>query len=166
MADGYRGAGDRVRDAGSADGAVLWHAGLAHRPTIPGRTMFPGGGMPPAARYQTPTNKRLNFERDQEAAVGSVRHQLAVRRPPGGMEVPDAKPAKSARRSGFWKEPPAEPAVAESGGEKSLHAVRLTDKVLLLLPLARTPDEFDLEAARAAAGPLLKLLVTPKLIDG
>jgi DNA-binding transcriptional MerR regulator len=98
---------------------------------------------------------------------------------PEGFEAaapaPPEEPAPQAggrRGSAFWARPPAPPAPEESagGGEaaaalRHLTGVALTPGVTLLLEAARPLDELDLEALRAAAAPLLKLLEARRLLD-
>ena len=72
-------------------------------------------------------------------------------------------------RPQFWKETPqaAESAPSRPPGPEEgpvLSALRLGDELMLLLPLARVPDEADREAVQAAAAPLLKLLRTRRLV--
>src|SRR5262245_29598396 len=76
-------------------------------------------------------------------------------------ELPEAPPREPPRRPEFWKATPEPAAAADrpsAGGEKVVSGIRLSDQVTVLLPLARLPDEDDVEALRAAAAPLLKLL--------
>lgn len=77
------------------------------------------------------------------------------------LRVPEAAPEPAAeRRREFWSAPAAEiaaPAPALKQGPH-LQSVPLDAKALLVLEGARALEETDLEAIRAAAAPLLKLL--------
>jgi len=169
LADGYAGSpNDRVRDLPDARTVRYYGTlGLLDRPTIQGRTAYYGRRhllqLVAIKRLQT---NGLSLGEIQERLLGRSDAELAkVARLSKDMDVPDAPRVKSARRAAFWKETPAEPLPAEAAREKPLQAVRLSDEVMLLVPLTRTPDEFDLQAVQAAAGPLLKLLRTRKLIE-
>jgi DNA-binding transcriptional MerR regulator len=70
--------------------------------------------------------------------------------------------ARDRRREAFWKTPPA-PVEAEMS-VSTLHGVPLADGVTLLLSAARPLEEDDLEAIRAVAAPLLKLLERRRLL--
>jgi DNA-binding transcriptional MerR regulator len=170
LVDGYAGApNDRVRDLPDARTVRYYGTlGLLDRPTIQGRTAYYGRRhllqLVAIKRLQT---NGLSLGEVQERLLSRSDAELAkLARLSQDADVPDAPRVKSARRSAFWKEIAAEPAPAAVAGEKPLQAVRLSDDVMLLVPLTRTPDEFDLQAVRAAAGPLLKLLRTRKLIEG
>src|SRR5262245_6336114 len=169
LADDYGGApNERVRDLPDPR-TVRYYAtlGLLDRPNIQGRVAYYGRRhllqLVAIKRLQT---NGLSLGEIQERLLGRSDVELAkVARLSKDMDVPDAPRVKSARRAAFWKETPAELAPAAAAGEKSLQAVRLSDDVMLLVPLTRTPDECDMQAVRAAAGPLLKLLRTRKLIE-
>jgi DNA-binding transcriptional MerR regulator len=82
------------------------------------------------------------------------------RREPAGDSSP--------QRANFWKVVPeaAGPDARdkpEQEPEPIFSGLRLCADVLLMLPLARTPDHADLQALQAAAAPLLKLLETRRL---
>jgi DNA-binding transcriptional MerR regulator len=102
--------------------------------------------------------------------------QLPAHRPqaerPQAEEAPDAR-----RRAAFWGATPApvpesettveqtEEAQKQSGNVRlPLIGVPLDDGVTLLLEAGRSLDEMDVEALRAAAAPLLKILKTRRLI--
>ena len=171
LADGYEGApNERVRDLPDRRTVRYYGTlGLLDRPTIQGRTAFYGRRhllqLVAIKRLQT---NGLSLSEIQERLFGCSNAELAkLARLPNHANIPEPKRQKSPRRDSFWKEPPAAPARPdEIASEKMLQAVRLSDEVLLLLPLARTPDEFDLESLRTAAGTLMKILVARKLIDG
>jgi DNA-binding transcriptional MerR regulator len=168
LADRYGGApNDRVRDLPDRRTVRYYSTlGLLDRPTIQGRTAYYGRRhlMQLVAVKRLQANG-LGLSEIQRRLLGRSEAELAkLARLPGG-DAPEPKREKPPRRAAFWKEPPSDRAPPEPAADKSLQAVRLSDGVLLLLPLARTPDDFDLEALRAAAGPLLKMLATRKLID-
>jgi hypothetical protein len=106
----------------------------------------------------------------QERLLGMTNAKLeALARLPKLPEVPPAaEPKRTAARREFWKSVP-EPAKREpKEGVKTgavFQAIELADHVLLMLPLARVPDEGDLQSLRAAAEPLLKLLEAKNLIE-
>ncbi len=79
---------------------------------------------------------------------------------PAGEE---GEPAADRRASAFWK---AQPEPAEAGVPAALQGVSLPGGVTLLLPAVRSPDDDDLQAIRAAAAPLLKLLHRRRLLPG
>lgn len=95
--------------------------------------------------------------------------------PPSAPKPPSTAPEKSRER--FWAHPNPEPGpgpgsgqgdagsgVAARVGAGLLHGVRLAPGVALLVDGAgRTPTEEDIEAVRAAAGPLLAVLEERRL---
>jgi hypothetical protein len=71
------------------------------------------------------------------------------------------------RRQAFWAVPPGPAAAAvESAAPRALTGVPLAEGVTLLLEAGRLPDEHDLEAVRAVAAPLLRLLRARRLLAG
>jgi DNA-binding transcriptional MerR regulator len=79
--------------------------------------------------------------------------------------------AATDRRSGaFWGAPPAPaksddcPAPAPPAPVSTLQGVTLDDGITLLLPASRPLDDDDLQAIRAVAAPLLKLLERRRLL--
>jgi len=81
-----------------------------------------------------------------------------------GSPPPPTSPAASSRTArdpAFWKTAPP-PAAPEA--PPLPQGIPLSDNVLLLLTPARPADEADLQALRAAAAPLLKLLARRRLI--
>src|SRR5262249_47285811 len=96
--------------------------------------------------------------------VAAVPDELIAAEPAPPPEQPAPARPKGRR---FWAEPPAaaEPVANDGGADTvtSLAAVSLPGGALLLLP-AR-PDEADIHAIHAAAGPLLKLLADRGLLD-
>ena len=88
--------------------------------------------------------------------------------PPDGEAAPaDGKEDAGAGRRGqaFWAASPAP--VPEAPGPSALRALTampLAGGVTLLLEAARPADEHDLEAVRAAAAPLLRLLRARRLL--
>ena len=173
LADGYGGSPNhRARDLPDRR-TVRYYAtlGLLDRPMIQGRIAY----YERRHLLQLVAVKRLqanglSLNEIQERLFGRSDAELAkIARLPDDANRPDAAREKTTRAA-FWKDTPPEPVPLEPAGpavsEKTLHVVRLSDEVLLLLPLVRAPDEFDREALRAAAGPLLKLLRVRKLIDG
>src|SRR5262245_61643306 len=98
----------------------------------------------------------LTLQQVQERLLGlSDRHLEAIARLPAEAAAGDvAAPPPVAREPAFWRAaptPPAEPAPLPQG-------IPLADDVLLLLTPARPTDAADLEAIRAAAAPLLRVL--------
>jgi DNA-binding transcriptional MerR regulator len=73
----------------------------------------------------------------------------------------EPEPPRPSRRDGaFWKELPA----AEEEPQ-TLQGIRLDDGATLLLSAARAPEPDDIEAIRAVAAPLLKLLHQRRLLS-
>lgn len=72
------------------------------------------------------------------------------------------------RRASFWARPPAapEPAVSEPPSEPTaiLQGIALPEGVTLLVPAIRGIEDDDLEAIRAAAEPLIKILHRRRLL--
>lgn len=68
------------------------------------------------------------------------------------------------RRSSFWSESPTPVAEQDNTPEPILQGVALPDGVTLLVPAIRGIEPDDLEAIRAAAEPLLKILARRRLV--
>jgi DNA-binding transcriptional MerR regulator len=113
----------------------------------------------------------------QARLVGQTDAVLAeLARLPGVPPEPD--PELEDRREGaFWKESPA-PAAGEDGRAEGvgplsgspkpgpLVGVPLADGATLLVGAARPLDDHDVEALRAAAAPLLRLLEARRILPG
>ncbi len=100
----------------------------------------------------------------QAQLVGLTDAELAkLARLPADLDLqarPEPPPAGPSRRDGaFWKELPAPAEVPQT-----LQGIRLADGVTLLIPAARTPEPDDIEAIRAVAAPLLRLLHQRRLL--
>jgi DNA-binding transcriptional MerR regulator len=108
----------------------------------------------------------------QQQLLGQTDAELArLAQLPGLGETPQALPER--RTEAFWTQPPALLAKAdeselrdeaESLSDQPLQGVRLSGDVTLLLAPARPLDNADLEAIRAVAAPLLKLLEKRRLL--
>jgi DNA-binding transcriptional MerR regulator len=89
---------------------------------------------------------------------------------PRNGEAPAATPEGDAggtdrRGQAFWATPPAPaPTAADPAALRALTGLPLAAGATLLLEAARPPDEHDLEAVRAAAAPLLRLLRARRLL--
>ncbi len=108
----------------------------------------------------------LTFERTLVDSAGAQEPQ----EPEQPQEPPVARPG---HRNRFWADRPAAPAAASDNGGGAdaatpLAAVSLPGGALLLLPGDHRgrPDEDDIHAIRAAAGPLLELLAERGLLSG
>jgi DNA-binding transcriptional MerR regulator len=83
-------------------------------------------------------------------------------------DTPANAAEESPRREQFWRQPPADFSPAQTNNETEaapplVQGVRLGEGVTLLLEASRPLDADDVEAIRAAAGPLLKLLEKRRL---
>jgi DNA-binding transcriptional MerR regulator len=173
LAEGYGGQMDRrVRDVPDVRTIRYYTTlGLLDRPAgMRGRTALYGLRhllqLVAVKRLQA---RGLTLAQVQERLVGrsdAALHELA------GVSlellaangVPADSPAQ--RREGFWKETP-EPVAnpPPSVLTQTLAGVSLAEEVSLLLwNAARPPDAQDVEALRAAAAPLLKLLAARRLV--
>lgn len=173
LAVDYDGApNDRIRDVPDRRTTRYYTTlGLIDRPAeMRGRTAFY------ARRHllQLVAIKRLQAQglglrEIQQRLLGATNADLeALARLPKLPEVPPAsEPQQSAARPEFWKSVPEPVKSAPKEGERTdgvFQAIELADHVLLMLPLARVPNEGDLQSLRAAAEPLLKLLAARNLI--
>ncbi len=118
-------------------------------------------------RLQT---RGLSLVEIQARLLGLSDRKLAelAQLPPDGEAAPVAEEEQagtSRRGQAFWAAPAAP--VPEAPGPapwRALTAVPLGAGVTLLLEAGRPPDEHDLEAVRAAAAPLLRLLRARRLL--
>lgn len=79
--------------------------------------------------------------------------------PPGALAADLARAPESPRARSYWHEAPAERAPSDSPPPATFTGLALDEAVTLTLSAARRALEGDdLEALRAAAGPLLKVL--------
>lgn len=85
-------------------------------------------------------------------------------------ETRELEETPSRRDTDFWAAPPAEPSPPEPSSTTQhqgdlVHGVRLTPEVTLLLgSLTRSLEESDIQAIQAAAGPLIRVLVSRRLL--
>jgi DNA-binding transcriptional MerR regulator len=107
----------------------------------------------------------LSLAEIQQQLLSKSEKELAVI-----AQVSD-RAAKPARR-GFWKRdegntspPPPAPPSEGNAPSLSLHGVPLREQITLLFAPLRPLTEEDVQALRAAAGPLLKYLEKRRLID-
>lgn len=110
----------------------------------------------------------------QEKLLGQTDRKLAsiAQLPEPTTPAPEVGPASNGERADFWKTAPAEPPRGEialeiAASEKPpipLQGVPLADNVTLLLSTLRPLETDDLEALRAVAAPLLKLLHARRLL--
>jgi DNA-binding transcriptional MerR regulator len=108
--------------------------------------------------------KGLTLAQLQEHLLGLSQAELAAvaRVPDIGLQT--AAPQR--RSESFWSERPVPmPAAREVESELPLQGIRLDAGITLLLPAARAVDADDLEAIRAAAAPLVKLLAKRRLVN-
>jgi hypothetical protein len=112
----------------------------------------------------------LTLVQIQEKLLGITAAALArLAKLPGDVELGESAlpPAASETETAeaFWKRTPAEPASpAPAAAPVSLKGIQLDENAALLLAAARTVEPDDIEAIRAAALPLLKLLRTRRLL--
>jgi DNA-binding transcriptional MerR regulator len=116
-----------------------------------------------------------------DTALGRIARRPADMGSSARSQPPEAPPREAAtgrRAAAFWSTPPAppaEPATAEEPAARHLEecpreadlplqGIRLSMAVTLLLAASRPVEEDDIEALRAAAGPLLKLLDKRRLL--
>jgi DNA-binding transcriptional MerR regulator len=108
--------------------------------------------------------KGLTLMQLQEHLLGLSEAELAAiaRMPDVGISEAAPQP----RSESFWSQRPAPvPAAREVEPELPLQGIRLDAGITLLLPAARAVDADDLEAIRAAAAPLVKLLTKRRLVN-
>jgi DNA-binding transcriptional MerR regulator len=171
LADDYDGAPNgRVRDVPDPRTIRYYTTiGLLDRPgELRGRTAFYGRRhllqLVAIKRLQA---QGLTLHQVQERLLGLTDGDLEriARLPPtaSALPAPDPVPsqAPAARDRAFWK---TTPAPAADPTPLLPQGLPLSDDVLLLLTPARPADEADLQALRAAAAPLLKLLAQRRLI--
>jgi DNA-binding transcriptional MerR regulator len=113
----------------------------------------------------------LTLVQIQERLLGISAAALAqLAKLPGEMELGKSAPSSAASETetaeAFWKRTPAEPAspAPPAVAPVSLKGIELDENAALLLAAARTLEPDDIEAIRAAALPLLKLLRTRRLL--
>lgn len=151
--------------------------GLIDRPALQGRTALYGERH----LLQLVAIKRLQADgltltQVQERLGGLPEHELRAlaRVPAGQAPAAPAAPAPAARRD-FWREvpeaapEPLAPALAADqagAAARRLWALELGPGVTLVLSDGRRPDEHDVQALRAAAGPLLGALEDRGLLPG
>jgi MerR HTH family regulatory protein len=176
LAENYDGApNDRIRDMPDRRTIRYYTTlGLLDRPRIDGRTgLYGRRHLLQLVAIKRLQGHGLSLHEIQQRLLGIPERELEriAQLPPmanpghkAGGETGKAEP----QRRAFWKQSPApaaaEPPEAEAGPEPVLSGLRLSEDLTLLLPLARAADEADLQAVRAAAGPLLKLLRTRQLL--
>jgi DNA-binding transcriptional MerR regulator len=146
--------------------------GLLDRPALRGRTALYG----PRHLAQLVAIKRLqarglSLAEAQARLLGLTDRKLAelARLPADGEAGGAAEETAEAgrRRQAFWAAPPGPAAAAvEPAAPRALTGLPLAEGVTLLLEAGRPPDEHDLEAVRAAAAPLLRLLRARRLLAG
>jgi DNA-binding transcriptional MerR regulator len=147
--------------------------GLLDRPAaMQGRTAFYGRRhllqLVAIKRLQA---RGLSLAELQQRLVGLPDAELeAIARLPAELDAPPAdEPPPSPRAAAFWKEAPApppepaEPAGGEAPNAGPLQGVPLDDGLLLLVAAERPLEPEDIEALRAVAGPLRKLLEERRL---
>jgi DNA-binding transcriptional MerR regulator len=113
----------------------------------------------------------LTLVQIQEKLLGLSAAALAqLAKLPGEAELGESAAAPAASETdiaeAFWKRTPAEPAspAPPAVAPVSLKGIELDENAALLLAAARTLEPDDIEAIRAAALPLLKLLRTRRLL--
>ncbi|WP_253875625.1 MerR family transcriptional regulator [Mycobacterium asiaticum] len=148
--------------------AVRWYTttGLVDRPTMQGRTAMYGVKqllqVVAVKKLQAQGLPLAQIQAELAGATEKTLHRIA--------DIPDelltaeagrsAKPGPAQRRARFWADPVPEPTA--NGLSTALSAVGLPGGVLLLLPAQ--PADDDIQAIRAAAGPLLELLADRGLL--
>jgi DNA-binding transcriptional MerR regulator len=113
----------------------------------------------------------LSLAEIQARLLGLTDRKLAqLAQLPGNGEATAGGPEEGVGGAGrrgqaFWATPPAPaPTAPEPPALRALAGVPLAAGATLLLEAARPPDEHDLEAVRAAAAPLLRLLRARRLL--
>ena len=164
----YEGPGDsRVREVPDLRTIRYYAAlGLIDRPTaMRGRTALYG----PRHLLQLVAIKRLQAKgltlaQLQERLLGLSDTELAEVAQVPDVDTNSAAPQR--RSESFWSERPA-PILASRVPEPDLpmQGIRLDDGITLLVSASRTVDEDDVEAIRAVAAPLLKLLEKRRLLN-
>lgn len=112
----------------------------------------------------------LTLVQIQERLLGITDAALAkMAKLPGDVDLGGSAPPMPASletTGEFWKKMPAEPTVSANDAVTpvSLKGIQLDENAALLLAAVRTLEPDDIEAIRAAALPLLKLLRTRRLL--
>lgn len=108
--------------------------------------------------------------------IGDAALRRLAKLPADAEPAPMTMPIPTERRAGFWKaaaapaslerdsEPEAVASVLPEASVLPFQGVRLDDDVTLLFAAGRPLEEDDVEALRAGAGPLLKLMYTRRLL--
>lgn len=101
----------------------------------------------------------------QAELVGRSNVQLQrIAKVPEIAEEPANKEEPDRRQSEFWAQPPPAPQPPAESAAALLQGIALPEGVTLLVPALRAVEDDDLEAIRAAAEPLLKLLERRRLL--
>ena len=176
LAENYEGApNDRIRDMPDRRTIRYYTTlGLLDRPRIDGRTAYYGRRhLRQLVAIKRLQGHGLSLNEIQQRLLAASNKELEsiARLPPepnSDRKAGDEAEGATAKRREFWKESPASPGVGPlervTDPEPVLAGLRLSEDVTLLLPVARAVDEVDLQAVRAAAAPLLKLLRVRKLL--
>jgi DNA-binding transcriptional MerR regulator len=143
--------------------------GLLDRPTLRGRTaLYSRRHLAQLVAIKRLQARGLSLAEAQARLLGLADRKLAelAQLPAGGEDAPPAEePAEAGRRGqAFWAAAPGPAAAAVEPAPRALTGVALAEGVTLLLDAGRAPDEHDLEAVRAAAAPLLRLLRARRLL--
>jgi DNA-binding transcriptional MerR regulator len=176
LAENYDGApNDRIRDMPDRRTIRYYTTlGMIDRPRIDGRAAYYGRRH----LLQLVAIKRLQGhglslnEIQQRLLAASVKELEKIARLPlaadPGQKSEGNAGGEAPKRREFWKEAPASPSAGPTESmtdpEPVLAGLRLSEDVMLLLPLARAADEVDLQALQVAAAPLLKLLRVRRLL--
>jgi hypothetical protein len=164
--------------------AVRWYTttGLVDRPLMQGRTALYGARhllqLVAVKRRQAEGRSLAEIQAELTGVTDATLRRVAAV-PDELIEAEPREPAPTgpSRRSRFWADPPPPIEKSESLGSgadrgadtvTTLAAVSLPGGALLLLPADQggRPDEDDIHAIRAAAGPLLELLADRGLLSG
>jgi len=104
--------------------------------------------------------KGLTLAELQSRLVGLTDSELATI---ANLPAGPGQPQPQRRSEAFWKDPPALP-IRDAGPDLPIQGIRLDADVTLLVTPGRAMENDDLEAIRAAAGPLLKVLDKRRLL--
>lgn len=152
---------------------VRWYTttGLVDRPTMQGRTALYGARqllqIVAVKRRQAQGRSLADIQAELAGATDETLRQVAAV-PEDLLQAEPPEPAPIAARPNgrrrFWADPPAAAAANGAGADTvtTLAAVNLPGGALLLLP--SRPDEDDIHAIHAAAGPLLEMLAERGLL--